>query len=236
MQFLKAFRLTGFVILAVLLPLLLPESGRAADDIATLRQQLAEQQALIQTQQQQLERQAQALDRLSRRLDEMAAGKAEAAPTVAVASQPAAAEITQGNAPPVETSGRDTFGDLNSQAMQAGDFPGAFKIPGTKNISLAIGGFVKTVVIADSNAEAMGADFLPASLGTKRSDTDGAFSIDPTLTKVFLDGRAPARNGQLRAYIEWDLNKNNDGKIDVNMRHAYGSWKNSYGTLLAGHT
>jgi len=132
---------------------------------------------------------------------------------------------------------RDQVGDLNNAALKAGDFPGAIKIPGSKDVSLAIGGSVKTVAIADSNAEAMGADFTPAYLGTKRNDEDGAFNIDSTLTRLFLDGRAPTENGgQLRGYVEWDLNGGNDGNISVKMRHAYGSWKNSYGTLLAGHT
>jgi len=48
---------------------------------------------------------------------------------------------------------RDSVGDLNSRAVAAGAFPGSFVIPGSRDVSLAIGGLVKTVAIADSNAE-----------------------------------------------------------------------------------
>lgn len=41
---------------------------------------------------------------------------------------------------------RDAVGDLNAPSIRAGDFTDAIKLPGEENISLAIGGFVKTVV------------------------------------------------------------------------------------------
>jgi hypothetical protein len=125
---------------------------------------------------------------------------------------------------------------LNAGSVKAGVFPGSFKIPGTRDVSLAIGGFVKAVAIADSNAEGMGADFLPATLGTRRADTEGAFSLDSTLTRMFIDARAPLQDGSVRGYIESDLNGGNDGSLGIKMRHAYGSWATSTGTLTAGHT
>jgi len=208
----------------------------AEDDIATLRRQLAEQRALIQAQQQQLERQAQALERMSQRLDEVAAGQAAAAPVVAATAAPAVAATPPASTGVGHARGRDAVGDLNSEAMKAGGFPGSFRIPGTTDVSLAIGGFVKVLAIADSRAEAMGADLAPETLGTVRADNDGGFSVDSTLSRVFLDGRAPGGDGELRAYVEWDLNDANDGKLGVHVRHAYGSWKSSRGTLAAGHT
>lgn len=211
--------------------------ANAEDDLSTLRKQLVEQRALIQAQQQQLERQAQELERLSQRLEGMAAAKGDAPrpPTVA-AAQGAPPAPAPSSKLAVDSAPRDDVGDLNSAAVSAGDFPGAIRLPG-KDVSLAIGGLVKTVAIADSKAETMGADFLPATLGTKSPDKDGAFSIDSTLTRVFLDGRAASRDGgQLRGYVEADLNNANDGSLGVKLRHAYGSWKNRYGTLLAGHT
>lgn len=221
---------------SILSVFLLPGWVSAADDTATLRQQLIDQKALIMEQQQELNKQSQALEKLSKRLDERIKDESDAEPIDKAVPQSATPTAAKGITQAMEFGQRDSVGDLNSSAVSAGDFPGAFKIPGSKDISLAIGGFVKTVAISDSDAEAMGADFTPANLGTKRSDTDGAFNVDSTLTKLFLDGRAPARNGQLRGYIECDLNKSNNGSIDVNMRHAYGSWRNSHGTLLAGHT
>lgn len=217
--------------------LLSPYAALATDDIAEMRKQLDEQRALIQLQQEQLKQQAQDIEKMSQRLDEMTAGKAASVPSVATTTVPGTVPVTQ-EASETKGSGgdRDNIGDLNSAAVRAGEFPGSFKIPGTQDISLRIGGFVKAVAIADSDAEVMGADFLPANLGASRNDKDGAFSIDATITRLFLDARAPARNGKLRGYIESDLNKNNDGVIDLKMRHAYGTWKYDNYTLLAGHT
>lgn len=82
----------------------------------------------------------------------------------------------------------------------------------------------------------MGSDFIPATLATRRDYTDGAFSIDSTLTRIFIDARAPTDDGQLLGYIEWGLNATNNGAVDVKIRHACGTWVNSHGTLLAGHT
>jgi len=214
-----------------------PGYAGAEDDIVTLRAQLEEQRTLNQAQQLQLDKQAEMLEQMSRRLDEMTTVKVDSAPVLAAAPQPTEPAATGKTTIPEGYSTRDPVGDLNRAAMEAGDFPGAIKIPGTKEISLAIGGSIKTVAIADSDAEAMGADFTPAYLGTKRSEGAGAFNIDSTLTRLSFDGRAPTGNdGHLRGYIEWDLNNNNDGNLSIRLRHAYGSWKNSYGTLLAGHT
>jgi hypothetical protein len=139
-------------------------------------------------------------------------------------------------AAPERSSNRDDIGDLNRDSIKAGDFPGSFRIPGPGKVSLRVGGFIKAVALADSDAEDMGADFLPATLGTKRGDNGGGFAIDATITRLHLDARAPVQDGQLRGYVEWDLNKNNNGTLDVKWRHAYGTWTNRYGALLAGQT
>jgi len=213
-----------------MLVLLMPGRVTAADDIDALRRQLEEQRTLIlkqrdmlQTQQQKLDQQEQELDRLSRKVDEMAKGDNTAL------LQTAASRFEK-------TLARDSVGDLNSGSVKAGEFPGSFMIPGTGKVSLAIGGFVKTVAIADSDAEAMGADFLPSTLGARRSDKDGAFSVDATITRLYLDARAPTPSGALRGYLESDLNDKNDGNVVLKVRHAYGTWANAYGTLTAGHT
>ena len=191
---------------------------------------------MLQNQQQRIEKQTDELDRMNKKLKEME--KAMRSVPQPLLSQPQVPEadteqiMVSSKGPAV----RDNIGDLNEEAIKVGDFPGSFKIPGTKNVSLALGGFVKTVGIYDSNAEAMGANFLPATLGTKRSDENGATSLDATLTRLLIDGRAPARSGQLRGYVEYDLNDANNGSLGFKLRHAYGTWKNDYGTLLAGHT
>jgi len=216
----------------------------AANDVSALRKQLDEQRALIREQsemlklqQQKIEQQAKDLDNLSKRLDQMEQGAVvsssqPAAETMAVPAATAKAEPQSLPGPFI----RDSVGDLNAEAIQAGDFPGSFRIPGPGNISLAIGGFVKAVGIYDSNAENMGADFIPATLGARSSDQEGATSLDVTLTRLNLDGRAPVPDGQIRGYVEYDLNATNNGTPDFKLRHAYGTWKNRYGTLTAGQT
>ena len=216
----------------------------AQDSTEDLKKQLAEQQAKIEAQQQQLEQQAALLRTLSEKLDAYVENQEmphEAAP----ASSGKQVAATGASPPPERTEQavtreavadtRDSVGDLNAEAVRAGTFPGSFRIPGPGAVSLRIGGFVKTVAIADSDAEASGTIFTPALLGARRSDTDGNYSIDATLSRVFIDGRAPVGDGLIRGYVEWDFNGSGTGSPAFNTRLAYGSWQSSAGTLLVGH-
>lgn len=134
-----------------------------------------------------------------------------------------------------DTVKRDPVGDLNAEAIRSGTFPGSILIPGD-GVSLAIGGFVKTVVIADSSLEGAGPIFLPAYLGTTRDDNDGNFSIDASLSRIYFDGRLDNESGAFRAYLEFDANGKNDGSLNLNFRHIYGTWASDKGTLTVGHT
>lgn len=232
-------------LMCVMLLCLFPVPGYAGagDDAAALRAQLEEQRALIREQsemlkmqQEKLDRQAKDLESLSRRLDQMEQSGTASASQSGAQPRTVRAEVAPAGGKQFEGVERDAVGDLNADAVGAGAFPGSFRIPGTENISLAIGGFVKTVAIFDSDAEKMGADFLPATLGTRRPDKEGATSVDVTLTRLFFDGRAPVPGGQIRGYVEYDLNSSNDGTPDFKIRHAYGTWKNKYGVVTAGHT
>lgn len=131
---------------------------------------------------------------------------------------------------------RDPVGDLNAGAVAAGEFPGSILIPGTRQVSLAIGGFFKTVAIADSDLEGTGSIFLPANIGASRPDTAGGTSFDAALSRILLDARAPTPNGSVRGYIEVDLNSANNGSLAFQLRHAYGVWRAGPGALTAGHT
>lgn len=131
---------------------------------------------------------------------------------------------------------RDPVGDLNAAAVQAGEFPGSIRLPGNDQISLAIGGFVKAVAIADSDLEGAGPIFLPAQLGTARNDRDGNFGLDASLSRLFFDARSRYDSGSFRGYLEFDANNRNDGSLDFKYRHLYGAWTNPHGTVTAGHT
>ncbi len=218
---------------------LLPGPATAQENVETLRKKIEEQRAIIRKQSEALDKQQKSIDklveelaRLSQRLEEMERATA----TPGVSPQASTAEKRNAAAQKAGSQERDSVGDLNSGTVAAGDFPGSFRIPGTRLVSLALGGFVKTAALVDSSAEAMGSDFLPATLGTQRPDQNGAFSMDSTLTRLFLDARAPVGSGTLRGYVEYDLNAVNNGSLGFKLRHAYGSWQGSSGTLVAGHT
>ena len=201
----------------------------AQDEAAELRDEVNELRAIIEQQRQQLDRQSEALQQLGSRLEDVEANSAADVPKNSDAGAPAAAKADRAG-----RDFRDSVGDLNSDAVKAGDFAGAIRLPNTRDVQLAIGGFIKTAALWDSNAENIGVDFLPALL-ERRDNQDGNFALDSTLTRWFFDARAPSPgDGQLRGYMEWDLNGKNDGELDVKTRLAYGSWSTSAGTLTVG--
>jgi hypothetical protein len=207
---------------AAALLVLLPASAVSADELGELRRQLEAQRELIRQQQAMIER-------LGARLEALEKAEAEAPPPEPEA--PAMTAMRQRM-----TRERDAIGDMNAPGVQAGAFEGSIVIPGPARTTLAIGGFIKTLAIHDSDAEAQGAVFLPALLGTSRDDEDGGSSIDATLSRINFDLRAPSPLGDVRGYLEIDANGRNDGDADLRLRHAYGSWANRAGTLTAGQT
>ena len=102
------------------------------------------------------------------------------------------------------TTARDRIGDLNAAPVEDGAFPGALTIPGTR-VSLAIGGFVKVLAFHDSNADERAADFSPADLVP---DAPGGptYGMTAGLSRLFVDGRASMKRGDVRGYIEVDFN------------------------------
>lgn len=223
------------VTLGFLLALASPHTA-AQEDTAQLRDEINELRAVIEQQRQLLEEQSEALQALGGRLEEV---EASATATATAANVP---EEHKDQSPATARAGhrdnvfRDAVGDLNARAVRAGDFPGSIRLPNTLGVvDLAIGGFFKTAALWDSDAENLGVDFLPAALGAQGDDQDGNFALDSTLTRWIFDARAPTRGeGQLRGYLEWDLNDKNDGSLDVKTRLAYGSWSNSAGKLTVG--
>jgi len=207
----------------------------AQDDIEALRNELAGQKK-------QLTEQMRKIEDLEKKLNDAVTKAAPSADErgggAKAQAETETARTAKGKsvAPTERSESRDTVGDLNAAAVKAGEFPGSMKIPGTGDVSLAIGGFIKTVAIFDSEAENMGADFLPAILGTRRPDNQGGFSMDATLTRLHLDARAPVPRGNVRGYVEADLNSTNDGSLGLKLRQAYGSWTTGTGTLVAGQT
>jgi len=222
-----------FVIAFLLL--LIPVSALAQSEIDALRHQLEKQRVLTREQAELLKAQQQRIDSMNKRLEEMEKSVASDTLPSGEKARKTSGRVKMESAQTTDRFIRDGIGDLNQSAVQKGEFPGSIKLPGTGNVSLALGGFIKTVAIIDSNAETQGADFLPAYLNSSTND-DGNTSIDATLTRLFLEGRAPVPNGHVRGYVEGDFNGKNDGNLELRMRLAYGEWDSSYGTLLAGQT
>ena len=191
-------------------------SAFAQDNLASFEQEVKEQKKA-------LEEQARKLEELESRLNTAGSMKITADKGSAARS-------------PENWAMRDAVGDLNAHAVSEGEFPGSIMIPGTQKVSLAVGGFIKTVAIGDSDIEGTGPIFLPAYIGVARPDTEGSTSLDASLSRVFLDARAPSPNGGVRGYLEVDLNNTNNGSLDFQVRHAYGLWRTDAGTLTVGHT
>jgi hypothetical protein len=210
----------------------------ASSEVDDLRRKIDEQDRIISDQRDQIDRQQQDLDSIREELDQLdSASPADPPPSddgkvLDDGKGPDGAEDSRDEA----GTERDPVGDLNRRAVEEGDFPGAILLPGPWRTSLQIGGFVHVVAIYDSDAERIGAALLPALLGVRRSDEDGSFSIDASLTRLFLDARAPTNWGRIRGYVEWNLNDGNDGTPAVQWRHAYGSLETKYGTALVGQT
>jgi hypothetical protein len=154
------------------------------------------------------------------------------APLQTPAAQQQAAQQQAATQPATAAPVRDAVGDMNADAVKAGEFPGSFLIPGPGGVSFGIGGFVKTLAFYDTNAEGREAVFLPALLGgIGRDDRDGTFSLTAELTRVNLDARVDVGESRLRGYVEFDFS----GDL-FKWRHGYLTWSGAFGELTAGKT
>jgi hypothetical protein len=209
-------------------------SAFSGDDLAAITERLEQQQQLI-------EQQQQALAELQQQLADLK--RAQGSPPVPV-SETQAIQASAGRQPlakverhPALEVERDKVGDLNPSVLKTGSFPGSIFISGSKgDSSLAIGGFIKSVVLYDTKEEQQGADMLPSSFGARSLSDEGGIAVDSTISRFYLDGRSESDKGNVRGYFEWDLNKANNGQNELKVRHAFGSWAIDTGTLTAGQT
>ena len=121
----------------------------------------------------------------------------------------------------------DAIGDILSDAVYRGEFPGSILIPGPKGkISFRLGGYVKTITYYDNNEVGSGNNFLPATI---TGDSDEETSFTAAFTRINLDARAPSEWGTVRGFTEIDFQ--NSGGDSPRLRHAYGELD---GRFLAG--
>lgn len=125
-------------------------------------------------------------------------------------------------------------------AVEAGDKPRSWKLPGT-NTSMNIGGFVKFSMQYDftgagnttSHGEGTGAGF--PTRGTEGSAADnsfngGSYDMQARRSRFWIQTWTPTDWGELRTYIEADFAGAQPAIL--RLRHAYGT----LGPVLAGQT
>ena len=126
------------------------------------------------------------------------------------------------------------FFDVNKYASE-GDFPGSFRIPGTKT-SFQIGGYVQLDAIFDADRIDSDDSFIVSSIPTGGEKTGaGSSNFSVRQTRLFLKTQTPTESnwGDLVTYIEVDF-FGTDG-AEPRIRHAYGQVGKDI-QLLAGQT
>lgn len=228
----RRFRLPLFLLTLLASPIGLIGQDSSPREIEEIKDEIKKQQLAIEQQSRNLSRLLNRLEAIEQRQPSTAklSAPSPALPPKSATNLPATTPVgsvttSAVNAPSVE---RDPVGDLNAAQVAAGDFPGSVKLPG-KDISLGISGFVKTLIFHDTNAEGRKAIFLPALLGSSRDDRDGTTSLSAELSRLSFDARAKAGDSTFRGYVEFDFVGDK-----LNLRHAYMTWDDRWGQLLAG--
>jgi outer membrane DcaP-like protein len=231
-----------------------------AQDVKELREEIQRQKTALEKQRKALEDQAKRLDELMLRLSSLEAGQTRQTKVMTVqAIHPARPEnistdkistaidpsgVSPPNPPQQILPGskttpqgeledyRDPIGDLNTDTLQKGEFPGSFVVGESQRISLGFTGFVKPIGFYDTNFENGSLTLDPNQLGVGRLDERGEFRMDATLSRFGIDGRASVPGGKLRGYIEFDFT----GASNINLRHAYLAYDTPKSQFLAGQT
>jgi hypothetical protein len=119
-------------------------------------------------------------------------------------------------------------------AVEAGDKPRSWKIPGT-NTSMAIGGYTKLDVLWDFNGGSVGSDaaLIPAAAdgnnAAQNRSNGGNFRLHARQSRFRIQTWTPTDYGEMATYIETDFF--GAGNV-LRLRHAYGV----LGPVLAGQT
>jgi hypothetical protein len=128
------------------------------------------------------------------------------------------------------------FFDVNKYASE-GDFPGSFRIPGTRT-SFQIGGYVQLDAIFDGDNIGNDDAFVVSSIPTEGgggNEGAGNTNFSVRQTRLFLKTQTPTDTkwGSLVTYLEIDF-MGTDG-TEPRLRHAYGQIGDKK-QLLAGQT
>ncbi len=136
-------------------------------------------------------------------------------------------------------------------AGSAEDAPGVFKIPGTDS-TIKFYGYVQTDVTFDFRARDPNVEGNDWAVHTPNLPLDGSAEATNKKNQLYMTARTsrfgletntPTAIGAIGVKLEGDFNAVNleSGQTFTNsmlfrLRHAYGTWNSSYGTLLVGQT
>lgn len=122
--------------------------------------------------------------------------------------------------------------ELPTSVVEAGEFPGSFRIPGT-DAALKIGGQVQMTVVKTLGPLGVDDRFVTSSIpieGTQEAGKGSRLVYTTRPSRLNFDLRTPTGVGSMRLFLEADYA---GGDIDAfRLRHAYGQW----GHFLAGQT
>ena len=111
------------------------------------------------------------------------------------------------------------------------DFPGAWRLPGTR-AALAVGGYVKSTLVYNQDPLEITDRFIVGSIPVDSAIADtveAQSSITASQSRLNFDLRDPTEVGILRAFIEGDFAGDSN---TFRLRHAFGQWNR----VLAGQT
>ena len=111
---------------------------------------------------------------------------------------------------------RDSYGDLNSESLKPGEFPGSIYFA-KENVSLRVGGLIKAMVLYDTKFDRKEEVFLPGLL-TPALMNQGQFYAGARSSRLFIDGRVTTKSKlKMQGYLEMDFR----GVSGITLRHAY---------------
>jgi hypothetical protein len=219
-------------LVAAALPAQTPDSP--AVSVSELAKLVLEQKQALEEQNRTLEQQRREIEDLRKRLDEtmqlsLSAHKrleelAKAAPA------PAVSPALEERLAKVEESVQQ-LPDVPKDVVEAGDFPGSIRIPGTE-VALKIAGLVRTTGVATFGPLGTEDRFVTSSIpvaGSSEAGKEPRFVLTAIPSRFNLDLRTPTGVGAMRAFIEGDFAGSSRA---FRLRHAYGQWKG----LVIGQT
>ena len=226
-------------------------SGQPSMGMAEVIALVQQQQAQLAQQQEQLASQSKQLNSLRNELDALRAPPVEkTAPEEVAAVQPKPDDAVKPKAPGeqqvvIGEAEDKTTAELNAETGQAvataqaddptaqvlSEFPGAWRLPGTR-AALAVGGYVKSTLVYNNDPLEIIDRFIVGSIPvdtTAVGNLEAESSLTASQSRLNFDLREPTDVGILRAFIEGDFASEGD---TFRLRHAFGQWNR----VLAGKT